>query len=95
MDGNVENFRVWVQQHVVYPELAKEYGISGKVFITFCINSKGQMVDVKLARGVHDLLDNESMRVIASSPLWKAARQGGRPVKQQFTIPVFFVLQNN
>jgi hypothetical protein len=37
-------------------------------------------------------VDEETLRVIASSPLWKAARQGGSPVKQKFVIPVSFVL---
>jgi protein TonB len=91
-DGGVEEFQRWVQENVVYPPVAIENGISGKVFISFSVNSQGQVVEVELARGVDKSIDHESIRVISASPQWKAARQGGRPVKQRFTIPVVFIL---
>jgi protein TonB len=57
------------------------------------VNSKGEVVEVHVIRAVDPSLDNESVKVISTSPLWKAARQGGEPVKQHFVIPVVFILQ--
>lgn len=90
--GDINSFRIWVQQNMVYPELAREAGISGKVIVQFAVNSKGQVVDVKVLRGVHPELDREVVRCIMSSPRWLPAKQSGRVVKQQFVIPVVFSL---
>jgi len=92
MNGGLEEFRIWVQKNVTYPQIAIENRISGKVFVAFCISKNGEVVDIELLRGVDKSVDQETIRVISSSPLWKAARQGGRPVKQKFVIPVIFVL---
>lgn len=92
MNGGLEEFRAWVQKNIVYPSIAMENQIEGKVFVAFCINKKGEVVDIELLRGIDKSVDLETIRVIASSPLWKAARQGGNPVKQKFVIPVSFVL---
>jgi periplasmic protein TonB len=92
--GDVNQFRKWVESNLVYPTIAAENGVSGKVFVQFAVNSKGEVVDVKVVRGVDASLDKESIRVIMSSPKWTPAKQGGKAVKQQFTIPLSFVLRN-
>jgi periplasmic protein TonB len=91
--GDVGTFREWVQKNLVYPPVAVENGIFGRVTVQFAVNSKGDVVDVKILRGVDPSLDKETIRVIMSSPKWGAAKQGGRAVKQQFVIPVIFMLQ--
>lgn len=91
--GDVNTFRSWVEKNLVYPPVASENGIFGKVIVQFAVNSKGDVVDVKVLRSVDQSLDKETIRVIMSSPKWTPAKQGGRAVKQQFVIPVSFVLQ--
>ncbi|MBN1159351.1 MAG: energy transducer TonB [Bacteroidales bacterium] len=90
--GDLNDFRTWVQENIIYPPLAIENNIFGRVTVQFAVNSQGQVVDVVILRGVDPLLDQETSRVILSSPRWQPARQGGRAVKQQFTIPVVFTL---
>jgi periplasmic protein TonB len=91
--GDINSFRDWVQKNLVYPPVAVENGIFGRVTVQFAVSSKGEVVDVKILRGVDPSLDKETIRVITSSPKWGAAKQGGRAVKQQFVIPVIFQLQ--
>ncbi len=91
--GTLETFREWVQKNLVYPPVAVENGIFGRVTVQFAVNSRGEVVDVKVLRGVDASLDKETVRVIMSSPKWGAAKQGGRAVKQQFVMPVIFQLQ--
>jgi protein TonB len=91
--GDINSFRDWVQKNLVYPPVAVENGIFGRVTVQFAVNSRGEVTDVKILRGVDPSLDKETIRVIMSSPKWGAARQGGRAVKQQFVIPVIFMLQ--
>jgi len=91
--GDVNGFRNWVQGSLTYPAEAAEQGISGKVIVQFAVNSKGKLVDAVVVRGVHPALDKEVLKVLAKSPNWSPARQGGKSVKQQFTIPIIFNLQ--
>jgi protein TonB len=93
LGGDLNSFREWVQKNVVYPEVAVENGITGKVIVQFAVNHKGEVVDVKVIRGVDPALDEETIRVIRSSPKWNPGKQGGKAVKQLFTMPVSYVLQ--
>lgn len=91
--GDINTFRIWVQQNIIYPQIALEIGLTGKVIVQFAVNSKGQVVDVRVLRGVHPELDKEVVRCILSSPRWLPAKQGGKPVKQLFVIPIVFTIQ--
>jgi TonB family protein len=91
--GNLENFREWVQNNLVYPPDAVKNGIFGRITIQFAVNSKGKVCDVKILRGVDPLLDKEAFRVLNLSPEWKPAKQRGKFVKQQFVMPIIFALQ--
>lgn len=85
-------FRQWIAQNLEYPQVAADNNISGTVIVQFAINSKGEVVDVRVVRGVHPALDKEAKRVIESSPKWSPGKQRGKAVKVQFTFPINFVL---
>jgi protein TonB len=84
--------RKYIAEHVQYPEIAKENGLSGKVFVQFVINQKGEVQDVKIARGVDPALDKEAIRVVQGLPKWKPGSQRGKPVKVSYTVPINFQL---
>ncbi len=86
-------FRVWVAKNLMYPEIAAENGISGKVYVRFIINTRGEVEDAVVTRGVDPSLDNEAIRVIMSSPKWSPGKQRGKPVSVIFKMPINFVLQ--
>lgn len=88
-----EGFREWIAQNLRYPEIAAENGISGKVYVQFAVNSRGEVVDAVVVRGVDPALDKEAVRVVMSAPKWEPGKQRGKPVKVQFTFPINFVLQ--
>jgi len=91
--GSVDTFRDWVTTNLKYPTIAIENGIQGKVYVQYAVNSKGNVVDIKVVKGVDPSLDKEAVRVIQSSPKWKPAKYKGMKVKQQFTIPIAFILK--
>ena len=91
--GPAEDFRKYIAENLRYPEMAKKEGIQGKVFVQFVVNSKGEVVDVKVARGIDKSLDEEAIRVTASSPNWEPGKQRGKAVNVAFTFPINFVLR--
>ena len=85
----------WIQQHIVYPSIARENGLQGKVYITFVIDKKGKVSDVKIVKDVvGGGCGEEAARVIKSMPDWKPGFQNGNPVKVKVTLPISYKLEN-
>jgi periplasmic protein TonB len=82
----------WIASEVKYPEIAKENGITGKVYVQFVINKDGKVVDVQILRGVDPYLDKEALRVVAAMPAWSPGKQRGKTVKVSFQLPINFKL---
>ena len=89
----LEKFRDWIQLNVNYPDIAKQNGIHGTVYVKFIIDEAGKVTDVGIVRGVDPSLDNEVKRVLNEAPDWKPGKQKGKEVKVQMAIPVKFMLQ--
>jgi protein TonB len=86
-------FRTYIQKNLNYPEIAKENGVSGKVYVQFDISATGEVKNIVIIRSVDPSLDREAIRVVKSSPRWTPGKQRGRPVKVRFTFPISFQLQ--
>ena len=82
----------YIQKNVKYPPIAKEYNITGKVYISFVVDRSGSVTNVKVVRGVDKNLDAEAVRVIKSLPKYKPGKQRGKAVKVMFTVPINFTL---
>ena len=86
------HFTKWVFSKIVYPEIAKENGVQGRVTLQFTIDTDGSIRNVKVLRGVDSSLDKEAVRVVSSSPKWQPGMQRNKPVKVKYTFPVVFQL---
>jgi periplasmic protein TonB len=92
--GTINEFRDWVQRNLVYPPKAVENGEFGRVTLQFIVGIQRQVEQVKLLRTCGSkALDDEALRIVNKSPRWVPARQQGKVVRQQFVIPVIFMLQ--
>ena len=91
--GGEEALRKFIAQSVKYPVIAQENGIQGRVFVSFVVNQKGEVTNVKVARPFDPNLDKEAVRVVESMPKWSPGKQRGKAVKVSYTVPINFVLQ--
>lgn len=82
----------YIQKNVKYPPIAKEYNITGKVYVSFIVDKSGLVTNVKIVRGVDKNLDAEALRVVKSLPKYKPGKQRGKAVRVMFTIPINFTL---
>jgi len=82
----------YIQKNVKYPPIAKEYNITGKVYVSFIVDKSGSVTNAKIVRGVDKNLDAEALRVVKSLPKYKPGKQRGKPVRVMFTIPINFTL---
>lgn len=91
--GDANAFSRWVNMRLVYPELAKENGVQGRVTVQFTIEKDGTVTNVKVLRGVDPALDAEAVRVVSSSPKWTPGMMRGNVVRVNYTYPVVFSLR--
>jgi protein TonB len=83
----------YLAENIKYPQMAKESGIQGRVFVTFVVERNGKVTDVKVLRGIGGGCDEEAIRVVQNMPSWTPGKQRGKPVRVQFNLPVKFTLQ--
>lgn len=83
----------WVYVYLRYPREAVQAGVQGRVLVDFVIDTRGRVADVKVIKGVSELLDAEAVRVISASPDWKPARVRGKKVKCEMSLYVDFKLE--
>jgi protein TonB len=84
---------VFVSRNFEFPEMAKEMGIQGRVYVNFVIERNGSISNVEIVRGVDPLLDDEAVRVVKKLPRLTPAKQRGKPVRMSFTLPINAKLQ--
>ncbi len=90
---DANQFAAWVNSKVVYPEIAKENGIEGRVVLQFTIGTDGRLQDLKVLSSPDETLSKESLRVVSSSPKWEPGRQRDHAVKVSYTFPVIYRLR--
>jgi TonB family protein len=79
-------------ENIHYPQYAKENGYSGTVYVTFIIDEKGMVKDVKLLRGFYKSCDDEALRVVSIMPEWIPGKVDGKVVRVRFNMPVKYTL---
>ena len=83
----------YIGDNVIYPEVAKENNIQGRVIVKFCVTPTGGVDQVSVLKGVDPELDVEVVRVVKTLPKFKPGKQGGKPVPVWYTIPINFQLK--
>lgn len=83
----------FLQENIDYPQMARESGIQGTVYVTFVVEPNGSVSGVRVLRGIGGGCDEEAVRVIKKMPKWNPGKQRGKPVRVQFNMPIKFTLQ--
>ena len=91
--GGEQKMAEFLEKNIVYPQIAKESGIQGTVYISFVVTKEGKVKGAKVMRGIGGGCDQEALRVVKSMPDWKPGKQAGKAVPVQFNLPVKFKLQ--
>ena len=90
--GDANEFSKWVNARLVYPQIAQETAIQGRVTLHFVIDKNGNLRDVQVLSSPDECLSKEAVRVVSSSPKWKPGKQRDHAVNVSYTFPVIFKL---
>jgi protein TonB len=91
--GGMDALYKYLAENIKYPQLARDNGITGKVFVTFVVERDGSIANVKLLRDIGGGCGAEAIRVVKSMPKWNPGKQRGKAVRVQFNLPVNFTLK--
>jgi protein TonB len=92
LDGGTDKFLKWVMAHIEYPEVARINNIEGKIIVSFVIDKKGNLTNIKFLREIDQSLVEETTRVLNLSPTWKPAIKKGKVIAVEYQMPVKFAL---
>jgi protein TonB len=79
-----------ISDSMVYPKHASLDRIGGKVITQFTIDTLGNIVDIKIVKGIRDDIDSEALRLIGLLNNWTPGTQNGKKVNVVFNLPLYF-----
>lgn len=92
--GGDKGFGQFLSQTIKYPAEAKANNITGRVIVTFVVEKDGSLNNIKILRGLGYGTDEEAVRVLKASPKWNPGLKDSKPVRVQYTIPIFFQMKD-
>lgn len=81
-----------IQEKIVYPDIAKQNGIEGRVFIKAYIDEEGDVVKAEVMKGIGYGCDEAALNAVKQTK-FKPGAQRGKKVKVQVAVPIVFKLQ--
>lgn len=94
MGGDLNKFRQWVASKLVYPQVAIDNNITGKVNLTFVVEKDGSLTGVEIIQSPDRTLADEAERVLKLSPKWSPGKQRDKAVRVRYSMPVDFILSS-
>lgn len=90
--GGDEARMKYLRDNLKYPQLARESGIDGTVYIEFVVETNGNITKATIKRDIGGGCGDEALRVVKNMPKWKPGKQRNKPVRTQFVLPIKFIL---
>ncbi|OEK09262.1 energy transducer TonB [Flavivirga aquatica] len=78
-----------ISKHFDYPQEALDLSITGKVYVQFDINAKGEVANIQ-KRGPDQILEKEAVRLISLLPKMKPGKQRDMNVSVRYSVPIYF-----
>ncbi|CCH56897.1 TonB family protein [Fibrisoma limi BUZ 3] len=91
--GGMAALGQYLSKNLRYPAAAQRANVSGRVFVSFVVNTDGSIQDVQVLKGLGFGTDEEALRVVKAMPKWRPGKQSGRPVRVKFNLPINFTLE--
>jgi protein TonB len=88
--GGAKAWSKYMERNLRYPSRAQEEGAAGKVYVSFVVEKDGSITDVSVIKGIGFGCDEEAIKVIKKSPLWKPGKNKGTPVRVRYNMAINF-----
>jgi protein TonB len=88
--GGRAELNKFLSKNVVYPRDAEKKGLEGRVIVSFTVEKTGEIIDVKILKGVSESLDKEAIRVVKMMPKWKPGKNNGVAVNVKHKVDIVY-----
>ena len=88
--GGMAAWSKFLSKNLRYPSIAQENRVMGRVTVSFVVERNGEISAIKVLKGIGAGCDEEAIRVIKKSPIWKPGMQNGKAVRVSYVIPIVF-----
>ncbi len=92
--GGAAAMKKWIQENVVYPEISRELGDQGRVYVSFVVEQDGSITGIDIPRSLTVELDREAKRLVREMPKWTPGSVKGENVRSRCRLPITFTLAN-
>lgn len=79
--GGDRDWMKYIEKKLKMPDRTKNIGKSGKMILSFMVDTTGQVRDIRIEQSLEYAIDEEATKLIEESPVWKPATINGKPVK--------------
>lgn len=93
-EGGLTALQKFISQNTNHPNGSGNDSVLAIVTLSYTINQKGQVENIKILRGVDNACDAEAVRVAQLINGWHAAVQWGKPVSTKIIMPIEFYCEN-
>jgi protein TonB len=91
--GGQGSLKRFIASKSVYPGSALQNKIEGTVIVGFIIDKYGRLRSPKILKSLYPACDEEALRVVRLIPDWIPAKNQGRDVSINFSMPIEFKLK--
>ncbi len=91
--GGEEAYTRELNNHIEYPQICQENGITGQVLVLFAINEYGKPSNIQILKGADQYLNQAAVKAVKSCDHWIPAQKDNKPVKLYQIAPINFMLQ--
>lgn len=86
--GGIEKFLEYVGRNYHFPREAIERGVSGRILVTFVVETNGMISNIKVIKDIGYGTGLAAIKIIEDSPKWIPGMQHGIPVRVSYTLPL-------
>lgn len=91
--GGSEALASFVQNHLVYPELARELQVEGKVQVSFLVKEDGSIAEPRIEKGLSPECDAAVLELMDLMPNWENPRGNKQHKPVRFSMNIAFELE--
>jgi periplasmic protein TonB len=89
--GGQKALAKFIQDNIVYPEIAIENGVEGSVDVMFAVDENGKVYTPQIKGDKAGYgLDQASLDVVSKMPRWNPGQIKGKNVKSYYTLPISY-----
>jgi antitoxin component YwqK of YwqJK toxin-antitoxin module len=84
----IQDFYEYIGRNFSFTRRALNNDVKGKIVVGFIVEKNGQIVEIKVVKGLGYGLDEEAIRVVSRYENWLPGKQRGRAVRVSYLLPI-------